>query len=102
MIDDKDTDKGDDMNDEFTDVVVEEMTLERYREAYHIACENIVRLNDKCSQFTEALQKALALQDALLSEMGVMQRELGHPPSIQLMVAKANFDTAMKVLLGDQ
>lgn len=78
-----------------------ETELERTREALRIACENITVLNEKCSVFTQALSKALALQDALLTEMGTMQRELGAPPSIQLIVAKSNFDAAMKTLLGD-
>jgi hypothetical protein len=78
-----------------------EIEVERLQKALDIACQNIVDLNAKCTVFTEALNKALSLQDALLTEMGVMQRELGHPPSIRLTVAKTNFDTAMKTLLGD-
>ena len=59
------------------------------------------KLEQKCEQLTGALTKAIGLQDALLTEMGVMQRELGRPPSLQLLSAKHNFDAAMRVLLGE-
>ncbi len=60
------------------------------------------KVDVKNQQLTEALTKAIGLQDALLTEMGIMQRELGRPPSLQLMAAKHNFDAAMKVLLKDE
>ena len=81
-------------------VEVEIDPLTRAKKALEIACQNIAALNDRNARLTEALHKALALQDALLTELSVFQRKAQTPPSLQLLAAKNNFDAAMKVLLS--
>jgi multidrug resistance efflux pump len=53
----------------------------------------------RSNMLISALNSALALQDAMLTEISHLKRP-GDPPPIQIITAKNNFDTAMKKLLG--
>lgn len=65
--------------------------------ALKLASENLMRIEEHRALLTEALLKALTLQDAMLSEI----RRLGQGAApFQLIAAKSNFDSAMKRLLA--
>ena len=58
-------------------------------------------LDAKCTQFTNALMRAMSLIDELLRENARLCAASGDPPSVRLFAAKASFDVAMHKLLGD-
>jgi len=66
--------------------------------ALRIACESIASANDRVALLTKTLESALALTDAMMTEM----RRLPTPPAVTVIVAKANFDKVMKKLLGGE
>lgn len=71
----------------------------RLRRAYQIACLNITELNDQRAALTDALTTVMYLLDQLLTEM----RLANVAPSAGIIIAKADFDRAMrKVLDRDQ
>jgi hypothetical protein len=58
-------------------------------------------LDRKCTQFNEALLRAMTLIDELMRENGRLCSTAAEPPSVKLFAAKASFDRAMKKLLGE-
>lgn len=58
-------------------------------------------LDAKCTQFTNALMRAMSLIDELLRENARLCAASDDPPSVRLFAAKASFDVAMHKLLGD-
>lgn len=71
--------------------------LERVRNAYRVACENIVALNEQRELFKAALGSALNLIDQLLTDL----RLLGGTPSKNLILAKGKLDVAMQKLFRE-
>lgn len=70
----------------------------RCQTALRIACSNVTDLNDRIQTLITTLNSALILTDAMLTEL----RRLPGPPPTHVIVAKANFDTTMKKLLGNE
>jgi chromosome segregation ATPase len=58
-------------------------------------------LDAKCTQFTEALLKAMTLIDELLRENVRLCSASNEPPNVKLFTAKNLFDAAMHKLLGE-
>jgi hypothetical protein len=70
--------------------------ITRLDRAYKIACYNITELTDQRNMLGEALSTATLLLDEALTTM----RVANVTPSAQMIYTKANFDQAMKKLLG--
>jgi hypothetical protein len=77
---------------------LEEMREERDRlqAGYNIACRNLLEMNERNGTLTDALNTATLLLDELITEM----RLANVTPSAKIIVTKANFDRAMRKLLG--
>ncbi|MET0724207.1 MAG: hypothetical protein ABWY64_25740 [Tardiphaga sp.] len=84
------------------DIDAKHAEIERLNTALKIAGENIVVFSEKCSAFTTAMLKAMALIDELVRENGRLCAASDQPPDVRLFAAKNSFDTAMKKLLGEQ
>lgn len=73
-----------------------EEDAKRITRAYGIACYNITELNDQKNLIGAALNTATLLLDEALTEM----RLANVTPSAKMIYSKANFDQAMKKLIG--
>lgn len=71
--------------------------LERVEQAFKIACQNIVVLNEQREAFKGALNTAMIVIDQLLTDL-----RLAHGvPSKELIHAKLNLDVAMQKLFKE-
>lgn len=91
----RDESERDPLNQELDDLREE---AARWKRAHVIACSNITELNDQRALLTEALNNATILLDQLLTEM----RLKDVTPSPGVIVVKAEFDRAMRKLLGHE
>lgn len=105
----------DNPEDEITDVVVEEMTVEQLKrdrvtlsqvaalqaQEADAQARYAKTLEQKCEQFTAALMRSMSLIDELLRENARLCAASNEPPSVKLFAAKNSFDVAMHKLLGD-
>jgi hypothetical protein len=69
---------------------------DRVQAGYNIAVRSLAEINLQRQQLTEALNTATLLLDQLLTEM----RLANVTPSAKIIVTKANYDRAMRKLLG--
>ena len=70
--------------------------ITRITRAYRIACYNITELTDQKNMLGDALNTATLLLDEALTTM----RVANVTPSAKMIYTKANFDQAMKKMLG--
>lgn len=76
--------------------VEQDPDITRLRRAYQTACLNITELTDQRQALVDALATSMYLLDQLLTEM----RLANVTPSAAVIITKADFDRAIRRLLG--
>ena len=78
------------------DPIEQSQDVVRLQRAYQIACMNLTELGTQRTMLVDALNTATILLDQLLTEM----RLANVAPSSGVIITKAEFDAAMRKLLG--